>query len=106
MRKGIKPRGRWEIIHDILKETAKEEKMGGGKAKKTRIMQGAYLDWRNFQRHFEYLLDKGFIGCLEGEDCYYLADEGITLLERLREVNTILKRPVTPAAKNSFGRQI
>ena len=95
MRKGIKPRGHWEIIHDILKETAKEEKVGGGKAKKTRIMQGAYLDWRNFQRHFEYLLDNGFIGCSEGENRYYLADKGITLLERLREVNNMLKRPTT-----------
>ena len=63
MRKGGKPRGRWEIIHDILRVTVEEEKAGAGKAKKTRIMQGAYLDWRNVQRHFEFLLDRGFIGC-------------------------------------------
>jgi len=105
MRKGVKPRGRWEIIYDILRETAEEEKTGEGTAKKTRIMQGAYLDWRNFQRHFEFLLDRGFIDCPEGEDCYYLTEEGINLLKRLGEVNEIVKRPTTPS-KNSFGRQV
>ena len=105
MRKGVKPRGRWEIIYDILRETAEEEKAGEGKAKKTRIMQGAYLDWRNFQRHFEFLVDSGFIDYQEGEDSYYLTEAGTNLLKRLGEVNDIMKRPTT-TSKNSFGRQV
>ena len=85
----MKPRSRWEIIYDILKETSREEKKSGGYARKTRIMQAAYLDWRNFNRHLTFLMENGFIGCQE-EDCYYLTERGRDLLDQLREVrNTI-----------------
>ena len=49
-------RSKWEIILDILEVIQTEKKM-----KKTRIMYNAYLDWRNFMRYFNFLLEKGCI---------------------------------------------
>jgi predicted transcriptional regulator len=66
MSEDIPRRSRWEISYDILEATSEEEKAHGGKAKKTRIMQGAHLDWRNFQRYFDFLLEHRFIASLEG----------------------------------------
>jgi predicted transcriptional regulator len=86
----IEPRSRWEIILDILKVI----EVGEGRAKKTRIMQNAYLDWRNFQRHFGFLQDQGFIRALEdskGGTSYYLTKRGIDLMGRLEEVEKMLK---------------
>jgi predicted transcriptional regulator len=48
-----KGRSRWEIILDVLKAIQENNK-----AKKTYIMQRAYLDWRNFERYFSFLLEK------------------------------------------------
>jgi predicted transcriptional regulator len=86
----IEPRSRWEIILDILKVI----EVGEGKAKKTRIMQNAYLDWRNFQRHFGFLQEQGFIGKNEdsgGGISYYLTEKGIDLMGRLKDVEKMLK---------------
>ncbi len=102
MRKGINPRSRWEIILDILRVIAEEERESEGKVKKTRIMQRAYLDWRNFQRYFDFLLEQGFVGKSnspkEGAN-YELTEEGKDLMKRLREVEDILQQ-TTP--KNLF----
>jgi len=87
MRKNINPRSRWEIILDILQVISEEKG-----AKKTRIMQRAYMDWRNFQRHFNFLLEHGFIECAEGENCYYLTEEGRNLKNRLKELADIIPR--------------
>jgi len=84
-------RSRWEISCDILKATTEEEKAHGGKAKKTRIMQGAHLDWRNFQRYFDFLLEYGFIASPEGEDYYYLTAKGRNLKEHLEELHELLQ---------------
>lgn len=98
MRKGINPRSRWEIILDILRVISEEEKGGEGKVKKTRVMQRAYLDWRNFKRYFDFLVEQGFVGNSEDAEkgkTYYLAEKGKDLMKRLREVEGILGRSAT-----------
>jgi predicted transcriptional regulator len=81
----VKKRSRWELIYDVLKVTYEEKK-----SKKTRIMQRAYLDWRNFQKYFELLIDKGFIAkCNNVPDNYEITEKGMKLLERLRKVDEI-----------------
>jgi predicted transcriptional regulator len=85
----IEPRSRWEIILDLLTVIAK----GEGRVKKTRIMQNAYLDWRNFQRHFGFLQEQGFIGSTvdpKGGTSYYLTEKGMDLMHRLEEVEKML----------------
>lgn len=76
-------RSRWEIILDVLKAIQEESK-----AKKTRIMQKAYLDWRNFERYFAFLLDEGFIERTQ-DVRYRLTEKGEGLLARLQEVDEI-----------------
>lgn len=83
-----KDRSRWEIVQDLLKVT-KEEK----KAKKTRIMQGAYLDWRNFQRYFGFLLEEGLIENCD-PNCYEITKRGEELIRRLDQVGEILNGKV------------
>ena len=82
-----KERSRWEIIEDML--TVLRE---NGKAKKTRIMQRSCLDWRNFQRYFQFLLEEGFITECNNPDIgnYRLTDKGIELLKRLQVVSEML----------------
>jgi len=88
--RGPESRSRWEIILDILKVTFE----GEGRAKKTRIMQYAYLDWRNFQRHFGFLQENEFISDhnnpKEGTS-YYLTEKGIDLMGRLNAVQKMLR---------------
>ena len=65
-------RSKWEIILDILEVIRTEEKV-----KKTRIMYNAYLDWRNFMRYFNFLLEKGCImKCTPDNECYKLTENG------------------------------
>ncbi len=90
MSKEINRRSRWELTYDILRVTSEEEKAHDGKAKKTRIMQGAYLDWRNFQRYFDFLLEHGFIDCPDGGNYYYLTEKGRNLEEQLRGLKDML----------------
>ncbi len=76
-------RSRWEIILDILKVTKKD-----GKVKRTRIMQMANLDWRNFQRYFDFLQAEGFIRMSNPDPEYYeLTEKGIDLLNRLKDMS-------------------
>lgn len=80
-------RSRWEIIHDIL-AVALEEK----KAKKTRIMQKACLDWRNFKRYYGFLIEENLLAkCNSDKDCFELTEKGNDLLDRLKEVDEVLK---------------
>ncbi|VVB94648.1 Winged helix-turn-helix [uncultured archaeon] len=82
-----KERNKWEIIIDVLEVIRVEEK-----AKKTRIMHKAYLDWRNFRRHFNFLIDEGFImKCNPDDECYKLTENGGNLLKKLNEVHEILR---------------
>lgn len=76
-------RSRWEIIMDVLKAIQEESK-----AKKTRIMQKAYLDWRNFERYFSFLLEERFIERTP-DVRYRLTEKGEGLLTRLQEVDEI-----------------
>ncbi len=83
-----KERSRWEIIEDMLIVLMEEKK-----PKKTRIMQRAYLDWRNFQRYLDFLLEEGFMAkCNSPEDegCYEQTEKGRELLKRLKNVKDIL----------------
>jgi len=83
-----KDRSRWEIVQDLL-NVAKEEK----KAKKTRIMQRANLDWRNFQRYFGFLLEEGFIENCDS-NCYALTKRGEEMIKRLDQVDEMLRGEV------------
>jgi predicted transcriptional regulator len=82
----VKDRSRWEIILDLLVATKRE-----GKAKKTRIMQKACLDWRNFGRYFEFLIEEGFLSACNLEDGYFtITKNGEELLRRLKDVKEML----------------
>lgn len=80
-----KGRSRWDIVRDILKATLEEENV-----KKTHIMQKAFLDWRTFNRYFEYLLNDGFLTDCNEHECFTLTDKGRELLERLKSVEDVL----------------
>ncbi len=85
MRSEIKPRSRWDIILDILEVIAIAE----NRAKKTRIMKKAYLDWRNFQRHFGFLIDGDFIEEIDDPSrgtVYGLTVRGKDLKSKLKDV--------------------
>ena len=81
-----KGRSRWENILNMLYVIKNEKKI-----KKTRLMQKAHLDWRNFKKYFDYLLEKKFI--IESNpdvNSYSLTEDGIELLDRLKKVNELL----------------
>lgn len=101
MKSGINPRSRWEIIYDVLKAASEDGRLNKGKARKTHIMQGAYLDWRNFQRHFDFLLEQGFIAGPDKENYYYLTEKGRDLLEQLEKLKDIIQSP-TQTSNNLF----
>jgi len=83
-----KERSKWEIIHDMLKVLTEDNK-----PKKTRIMQRACLDWRNFQRYFKFLTEENFIVEINNPEkgSYELTDKGHELLNRLKYVDDMLK---------------
>ncbi len=79
-------RSKWEIISDILQVIHED-----GKVKKTRIMQKAYLDWRNFRRYFDFLLAEAFITECNPDPGYYeLTEKGRNLSKRLKDVAEVL----------------
>ena len=82
-----KERSRWEIIEDMLTVLVEDNK-----SKKTRIMQRAYLDWRNFRRYFDFLLEEGFIAKCNNPDAdnYEITEKGRDLLKRLKVIDEIL----------------
>jgi len=82
-----KERSRWGIIQGIL-QVAFDEK----KAKKTRIMQRACLDWRNFKRYYDYMMEEGLLAnCNPENECYEITGKGKDVLNKLKEVDDILK---------------
>lgn len=90
MRKPINQRSRWEIILDILDVIVMSE----NKAKKTRVLKLAYLDWRNFQRHFGFLMENGFVEEIDDPSrgmVYGLTKEGEELRAKLKDVETVLQ---------------
>ncbi len=78
-----KERNRWLIMNAVLKAIQEEE------AKKTRIMRKADLDWRNFRRYFDFLVEKKLID-RKADGCYTLNENGRELLEKLQEINGTL----------------
>ncbi len=82
-----KERSKWEIIKDLLTVLVDEKTV-----KKTHMMQRACLDWRNFHKYFDYLLDEGFITKYENPDSgnFVLTEKGITLWKRLMDVGDLL----------------
>ena len=81
-----KERSKWELVVEILKAIKVEEK-----SNKTRIMQRANLDWRNFHRHFDFLIEEKFIvKCNPENGCYKLTEKGGNLLQKLKEVDEVL----------------
>ncbi|MCD6387086.1 MAG: hypothetical protein J7L30_02040 [Methanophagales archaeon] len=75
-------RSRWEIILDILSGIE-----GAGKMKKTQIMYNARLDWRNFQRYFHSLVERGYIKEVENpEGEFEITERGRELLRKLKEL--------------------
>ena len=81
-------RSEWEIILDILSSTAKNKNTN-----KTRIMQSAYLQWKNFDKYFTYLTEKGLVvkKNYDGEN-YELTKKGDELLGILNKVEKILNK--------------
>ena len=93
MRMRRESRGRWEILRDILL-AMKREMANEGTVKKTRVMQKAHLDWRTFQKHFNFLLEQGFIVCItdeSAEERYLITERGEDLLRKLEDVRRILE---------------
>ena len=89
MRSELNPRSRWDIIRDILDVIA----TSGNRAKKTRIMKKAYLDWRNFQRHFGFLIEGDFIEQIEDPSrgtVYGLTERGKDLKSKLMDLGTLV----------------
>jgi len=87
----MNPRSKWEIILDMLIAISEEERNRG--AKKTRIMQKAYLDWKNFERHFGFLMEHGFVrNVVDSEENkrYELTEKGEELLKKLMELEKML----------------
>ena len=87
MKKG---RNRWEIIRDIFKAILEDKKI-----KKTRIMQKAYLDWRTFNRYFEYLLNEGFmvkrnLDEVNREEHYVITEKGKGFLKKLKDLEEVV----------------
>lgn len=85
-----KQRSGWELISEILSEISKE----GKRAKKTRILKGAYLDWWSFEKYFTRLQDGGFIRKIDDPatgTIYELTERGNDLKGRLEEVCGMLQ---------------
>ena len=83
-------RSKWDLILDILKGISNEGKM----AKKTRILQSAYMDWWNFKKYFAELMERGFVEEIENPTLgtiYGLTERGKELQRRLENVKEILK---------------
>jgi len=74
------------IIQDLLTVTLEEKR-----ARKTRIMQKACLDWRNFQKYFKFLYKNKFIRISTVEErSYEITEKGVELMNRLKEVDEMI----------------
>ncbi len=86
--KSQRMRSEWEILLDLLSATAKDKN-----TKKTRIMQSAYLQWKNFDKYFTYMIEKGLVEKNNSdEENYELTEKGDELLGILNKVDKILKK--------------
>ncbi len=86
----ITQRSRWELISDILGVISDE----GRRAKKTRIMKKAYLDWWSFEKYFANLIKRGFVEKIDDPalgTIYALTERGKELQGKLKDVKVILQ---------------
>ncbi len=83
-----KIRSKMEIIIDILTVFLDETK-----TKRTRITERTHLNWNNFQKYSDFLLEDGFIAkCNISEvEVYELTKKGRDLLKRLKGVEELLQ---------------
>ncbi len=82
-----KKRSSWELIYEILKATHE------GRFTKSRIMHKACLDWRNFSKYFDLMIDEGFIArCDSSPDSYANTERGEKLLNQLKKVYETVRR--------------
>ena len=79
-------RSRWEIIREILKITQAEKD-----AKKTRIMNKAYIDSKNFKKYLEFLMNENFIN-RTNDDKYIITSDGKELLKKLDDIKAVMKK--------------
>lgn len=77
-----------EIIIDIFTVFLDDTK-----TKRTRITERAHLNWNNFQKYSNFLLEEGFIAkCNISEvEVYELTKKGRELLKRLKDVEELLQ---------------
>ncbi|ADC70210.1 conserved hypothetical protein [Methanocaldococcus sp. FS406-22] len=76
-------RSQFEVIFEIL-HTIKE-----GEQIKTRIMYAANLDWRNFSKYINFLMDNGFIK-KNNKEKFELTELGKKLYSSLYELFEIM----------------
>ncbi len=79
-------RSKWEIIREILKIIQMEKD-----AKKTRIMQKAYIGSKYFNKHLKFLIDENFINRTD-EDKYIITSDGKEFLKKLEDINAFIKK--------------
>ncbi len=75
-------RCRFLIIYDLMNAINQD-----GHTKKTKMMQMAYLDWRNFDKYFNVLIVNGFVE--KNKECYKITEKGRILFERLKVLEGI-----------------
>ncbi len=82
-----KDRSRFEIIEDMLAVLTEEKSV-----KKTRIMQRAYLNWRDLQKYFDFLAEEKFIAESNNPETggYAITEKGKELLKRIKSVKELL----------------
>jgi len=72
-------RDRLEIIREILKQA-------GGGSKTTKIVYGCNLNFKRFQAHVKYLVERGLLEAVElpeGSKVYRTTEKGLRLLNLL-----------------------
>jgi len=77
-------RSKWEITYAILKA------LQNGETSKTRIMYKAYLDWRNFTKYIEFLMDKGIVVEKDGGKLE-MTEKGEKVLKIMEELVELIK---------------
>ena len=80
---------RWDLIFDILDMT--REKKSAIKASE---IQKSYIDPKNFDKYFKFLMKENFIEKHNNGESYYLTKSGEELHRGLREISEILDNKV------------
>ena len=80
---------RWDLIFDILDLTQKKKS-----AIKVSEIQKSYIDPKNFDKYFKFLMKENFIEKHNNGERYYLTKSGEELYRGLREISEILDNKV------------